>query len=104
MEKIRFSKHSIDRFKERFSEKIEDGNVCRSIARLFYHAKEDKRFLNNTKFTTYIYEKHGYDKPMSFHTNNDILFVCRDDTLVTVMFTSQSIFNDETSSYKAKNK
>lgn len=101
MQKYNFSKHSIDRFKERFPKLIENNNPIKTIANLLYSAQEDRRCINNTNFMTYIYETYGYDNPMTLYVNDNVLFLCREDTLVTVFPVSESILGDNSSSFKS---
>jgi len=86
MEAVRFSQHAKKRFRERFNEIIElyDDNLCLALCKTYYKSKIDNSIKNDTKFITYIYEKHGYDD-YTFSIFDEIIFVVKSDTMVTVL-------------------
>ncbi len=91
-EKIIFSRHACDRFVERFRTLIPPGvNVGKAIADRIYRAKENKSFINNHSLMFHLYEKHGYDVPLRVLEDDQVLFICRENVLVTV-------FNNSTGS------
>ena len=82
---FRLSNHAIARLRERhptiakdvdskFSDK--DTALKKKLTyEYFYEAKEERGFLNDTKFMIALYEKYGYDRKYCIFGRDDILFV-----------------------------
>jgi len=92
MKKYRISDHAVKRFSERFKNRIEDGLTFKSFSKLFYNAKQCKSLYNNTRFMTHIYETHGYDEQPEFRVFENLLFICKHKTVLTVINTDHSGF------------
>ena len=90
--KMHFSNHARKRFRERFKNYVTDNNVVLSLHNTFRQAKENKSFLNNTRFVTHVYETHGYE-PFEIFIHEKILFLCKKGVLVTVWSTDNSMFD-----------
>ncbi len=86
MNKVRFSNHAVQRFRERFQHIIAeyDGNKILALARSYYASTINNSIKNDTMFMTHLYENHGYDD-IQISSNNDMVFVVKEDTLVTVL-------------------
>lgn len=82
---MNWTKHALERFTTRFPKLIEAGVspvVC--MFRVFKEAKPDNRFRNNTAYLVYLSEKYG-DFDFEFLVNGDVAFICRGNTIVTVI-------------------
>lgn len=86
----RITQHAIDRYVERFCHKKTNRDTALDeIVKLFDSSKENKSFINNTSNMVYLCERYGSDmiSKISFKENRNILFLCVEDTVVTVMNT-----------------
>jgi hypothetical protein len=104
---LRFTHHAKDRFQTRFPELVVDNDPTKSIAAIIYDADEKKALLNNTRLMSQMYENHGYDEPISFFVKDDVVFVVRRETVVTVYSRKDSIFGGKSSRFnssKVRNK
>lgn len=99
--KYTFTHHARHRFKERLPHLVKDGDVVKSIAEQIRAAKPDNSIKNNTRFMTRLHEEHGYN-PFEFLVNDDIVFVCRNEFLVTVYPKKDSKFHNPQSRFKRK--
>ena len=82
---MRYTAHAVQRFVERFPERLESGvapKVC--LHRAFQGASLERGFLNDTRRLVYMMDKYG-DFNFDFYIKDDIVFVVRDDTLITVI-------------------
>lgn len=106
MKKYRFTDHAVKRFCERFKNRIEDGMTFRSFSKLFYSSKENKSLHNNTRFMTHVYETHGYEVQPCFRVFENMLFICKNDVVITVIntdhsgFFSNALFTKENKRYR----
>lgn len=98
--KYRFTNHAKKRFQERCSELVKDNNVTLSIAKEISKSKPKRAHLNNTLLMTNLYEKYGYDKPFEVLTSDDVVFICRDDSLVTLYPVKDSIFQHNRNKFR----
>jgi len=72
--------HVITRIKERFdfdwdwSDYLE---VCKQLDKILEDSKEDKSYINDTKFLFYLQDLYGYDEQYEFRASSEhnILFV-----------------------------
>lgn len=48
-----------------------------------------------------MYQNHGYDEPISFLVKDDVVFVTRRDTVVTVYSRKDSIFGVKSSRFNS---
>ena len=106
MEKVTFSRHAINRFKERFPEIVAEyeGNTPRALAKMYYNSSIDNSIKNNTKFMLFVHEKHGYDS-ITFSLKDNAIFVCKGETLVTVMDSHGDLYKHfvgDTSTFRKK--
>ena len=79
------SKHAIDRLRERFPEQKEwlqyydkiNENALRVKARYEFMqgAKEEKAFLNDTRFMMGIYDRYGYDRHYRIFVKDGIILI-----------------------------
>lgn len=80
-----YSKHAVERFVERFPEKLEAGvNPLVSVHRAFQGASLERGFMNDTRRLVYMMEKYG-DFNFDYYIKDKIVFVTRDNTVITVM-------------------
>lgn len=84
-----FSKHSIKRFLERFWRELTADTRQRMGVKGYLeyaisNATEEKSFLNNTSYMTYVYEKYGYKKYNCLCYNN-MLFLIVDNVVITML-------------------
>lgn len=99
--KYNFTNHLRERFQERFPYKIQDNNVNKAIAIEFYQKSSPNRSIfNNTALMAEMYRKYGYDRKMEFFTSPDVVFVCIDDTIVTVYDRMTSVFAQNLSRFQ----
>lgn len=92
MQKYRFTDHVVKRFKQRFGNRIENELTFQSLYKLFYNTKQCKSLYNNTRFMTHVYETHGYDQQPEFRVFDNMLFICKQKTVLTVINTDHSGF------------
>ena len=105
MQKHRFSQHAIARWKERFSHLIRRTELdpIKSLCKEFYSAKPYRAILNNTAFIAKVYDNHGTEGgPIDFYTTDEVVFVCRENTLVTVYDREQNFPKLRKHNYKPK--
>ena len=88
---FQFTRHSIQRFSQRLRYIVKDNDVVKSMACELYRSKPNNAVKNNTKFMTYVQEKHGYDA-FDFLISDHAVFVCKQDKLITVYPKSGSMF------------
>ncbi len=101
--KYTFSKHAKKRFIERFWHSLPKGtDVMEYLEYAISHAKEERSFLNNTAYMTYVYEKHGY-KGYTCLCYEDMLFLIVDNTVVTILNVSKYPLQKTTKYKKSKN-
>lgn len=66
--------------------------IDEEIRKKLDEAIEDRSWVNNTQFTTRIYEKYGYDCRIRFLVNGPATFiVVNDSVVVTVVHSTQHI-------------
>jgi hypothetical protein len=53
---------------------------------MYRNAKEDGRLKNNTKYMVYLMERYG-DFDFEYRVNGRVLFICRNNTVITVLDT-----------------
>ena len=75
-----YTHHVIDRLKERFDFNWEWDNryeVYKQLDMILNDSKEDRSYLNNTKFLLYLRDLYGYDEQYEFIANAEynLLFV-----------------------------
>jgi hypothetical protein len=75
-----YTHHVIDRLKERFDFNWEWDNryeVYKQLDVILNDSKEDRSYLNNTKFLLYLRDLYGYDEQYEFMANAEynLLFV-----------------------------
>ncbi|ADM79882.1 hypothetical protein phiAS5_ORF0039 [Aeromonas phage phiAS5] len=92
--KVNFTRHVLTRFKERFPDMLVEGqSVASAISRDFYKSKLESSIKNNTRFMTFIYERHGYN-PVDFYVSDRVIYLVREgDQLVTVYDKKDSVLN-----------
>ena len=81
-EKIHFTRHAIERFRERFHADCKnkpDWKVRRDMYDLVCESRPDRSFLNNTKYMIRLYEKYGYNLDFDFMRNENMIFVIKKD-------------------------
>jgi hypothetical protein len=100
----RMSEHAIHRIKERFKDQLIEDKPVKTICTFFRQSKEDGRYLNNTSFMLKIQERHGYDSGYKFFIFENIVFICRGQTVVTVYDNKYTIFHNKnhTGRYRKK--
>lgn len=81
--KVHFSTHAIERYKERFKRIVRGREALPMLEKEWESSELDSSIINNTKYITYCYEKYGY-KPMQFYKNKRVVFLVRDNCVVTV--------------------
>lgn len=87
--KYTFSKHAKKRFLERFWHTLPKGaDVMEYLEYAISNAKEERSFLNNTAYMSYVYEKHGY-KGYSCLCYGDMLFLVIEDNVITILNASK---------------
>jgi len=91
--KLKFTNHVRERFKERFGDKILDGDVVKALNHEVQLSKVSKMFMNNTKFMTRIYDKYGYDTKFDFRVTADVVFICTNNVLITALIRDKSVFS-----------
>jgi len=80
--KIHFTRHAIERFKERFYTECKnktDAEVRREMYTLVCDSKADRSFINNTGYMVQIHNKYGYDLDFEFLRHENIIFVAKKD-------------------------
>jgi len=83
-----FSKHSVERFIERFGHLVgSEREVMPYLRNAIVRSIEEKSFLNNTQFMTNAYEKYGY-KRYKCRRYNNIVFLIVDNVIVTILDTT----------------
>ena len=76
-----FTKHAIERFKERFQGKFREvdfgskDSIRKKMLELLLEARENKSFRNNHRFMDHVYQKYGYDNVFKFMCNGGVTFV-----------------------------
>jgi hypothetical protein len=103
--KHRFSGHAISRWAERFPELIKswDADAVSSLAKEFYKSEPYRAILNNTSFMANVYEKYGSDRgEFQFYTTDEVVFICRDKTMITLYERDSRFPKLRTHNYKSK--
>lgn len=100
---VHFTQHAKDKFKERFPCRVEaeEKNVILALCRTYYKSAVDNGIKNDTHFMTYIYEKHGYDDYL-FSIFEDVIFVVKNECLVTVLPNNSHVGKRLTKQFKKK--
>jgi hypothetical protein len=96
-----FTKHALERFKDRFKHKMIGTDAVRSLSEAVRGATPDNSIHNDTKFMTEYYEKYGYDREPIFLVTNDIVFVVKDTALITMYERTTSRFRAVRNRYKS---
>ncbi len=79
-----YSKHAINRLKERFSHHLVPNQHARvTMHQLFSKAKETRRFFNDSSYMVYVMDRYG-DTNVKFFEYEDIIFLVREELVVTV--------------------
>lgn len=92
----KFTRHAIERFEERFGHMIEKGaSTTQALAGVFYNSEVDRSFLNNTKLMVSLGERYGYDKPFEIRVADDIVFICRQRSLITLYNRHNSVYGNK---------
>ena len=87
--KYTFSKHAKKRFLERFWHTLPKGaDVMEYLEYAISHAREERSFLNNTAYMSYVYERHGY-KGYICLCYEDMLFLVIEGNVVTILNVSK---------------
>ena len=85
MQGYTYTKHAVQRFTQRFPHLVEKGTapiVC--LHRAFQDARPDRSFLNNSRRIVWMVENYG-DFNFDYFINGEVVFVARDQTLITVI-------------------
>lgn len=80
-----YSKHAVDRLKERFPNLLE-ANVHPKVVlhRLMSSATRERSFMNDTRRIVWMLEKYG-DWNYDYYVNGDVVFVTREGMVVTLI-------------------
>lgn len=94
--KMNFTRHAVSRFKERMGKLVQEegGNALLAFSKQFYSATSDRSFKNNTRFTVALYEKYGYEGEFDFRVTDEVVFVCRGNSVLTCYPKRDSRFED----------
>ena len=83
--KYTFTKHAKTRFLERFWNKLpRRTDVMDYLNSAIENSTEERSFLNNTNYMTYVYEKYGY-RQYKFLRYEEMLFLTIDNAVVTIL-------------------
>lgn len=97
MEKLIFTTHAVERFRERFPKEIKrnkispdnDRKVKWLMKKFYLDGKENKTHLNDTNMIIDMYEKYGYETKFQFIESGKVVFVVvverRRKLIVTVL-------------------
>jgi hypothetical protein len=80
-----YTSHAVERFVERFPERLEAGvapKVC--LHRAFQGASLERGFMNDTRRIVWMLEKYG-DFNYDYYIKDKMVFVTREGALITVM-------------------
>lgn len=84
LKKHRYSNHALQRFKERFGHHIIEMPLVAAFNKAFRQSHESKQHINDTCFMVEQYEKYGYEKEIKVRIYQDVVFICKDRTVITV--------------------
>ena len=85
-----FSKHAQERLVERFPQTLKiSGNPLIRIQQAFAGATPDRSFKNNTAYLAFLVDRYG-DCDYQFFVKGQIVFMCKDETVVTVLDRDES--------------
>lgn len=80
-----YTNHAVDRFKERFPALMEKGvHVKVTLHRLMQSATRERASSNDSRRLVYMMEKYG-DWNFDYFVSGDVVFVAREDRVVTVI-------------------
>lgn len=85
MESLDYTKHAVDRFIERFPERIQAGvsaKVC--LHRAMQGATLERGFMNDSRRIVWMLDKYG-DFNYDYYVKEDMVFACREGRVLTVM-------------------
>ena len=85
MEAMGYTNHAVERFVQRFPERLEAGvapKVC--LHRAFQGASLERGFMNDTRRIVWMLEKYG-DFNFDYYLKDKMVFVTRDGSVITVM-------------------
>lgn len=101
-----FTTHAVARFKERFPKKLQgDVPAMKVLSTEFYtKAVPNKTFLNNSRFMTHLYSRYGCKHEFDFRVSDDVVFVCREQRLVTVYSRRDSMFSKSVGRFQSSKK
>lgn len=80
-----FTRHSLQRFTERFPKLLPKGVDPKAMMlQVFGASSIDKRFKNNSAYMVYLLNRYG-DNDFIFRVNGDVLFICKGGTIITIV-------------------
>ena len=85
MDGFGYTNHAVERFIERFPERLEAGVAPKvSLHRAMQGASLERGFMNDTRRIVWMLEKYG-DFNFDYYLKEDMVFVTRDGSVITVM-------------------
>lgn len=85
MSEFHYTKHAVERFVERFPERLEAGVPPKvSLHRALQGASLERGYMNDTRRIVWMMEKYG-DFNFDYYLKEDMVFVTRDGNVITVM-------------------
>jgi len=88
--KIHFTRHAIDRYRERFPAECKnktDGDIRRNLYVLACNSKPDRSFINNSRYMMRLYDQYGYDLDFEFLRYENLIFVAKKEENRRVILT-----------------
>ena len=80
-----FTKHSQERFEERFPELLKkESSLIETMRDTLGKATHERGFMNDTRRLVWMLEKYG-DFNYDYYLADKVVFVCRDDRIITVI-------------------
>ena len=106
--RIFLTRHSIDRFGQRFKHLCEDETSQIVMYQLIGTSVDNRSFTNNTLFMNYLRERYGYQYRYKFLVNGDVVFVVNSyngrQTVVTCLTKDMASYLKENKKYKKQPK
>lgn len=85
MDSMGYTTHAVERFVERFPDRLEAGVPPKvSLHRAFQGASLERGFMNDSRRIVWMLEKYG-DFNYNYYVKDEIVFVTREGSCITVM-------------------
>lgn len=85
MTEFNYSKHAVERLKERFPHLLQPGMPPKVILhRLMSKATRERGFMNDTRRIVWMLEKYG-DWNYDYYVNGDVVLLTREGVVITLI-------------------